>query len=246
MKDNDYSESSYSSGASQRAGAMVKSMTIFCLSLLIIAGTFLFYLNYSDRFVMMTAGDGLYVFDRKESNLNRCDAKDKNCYSMALAKSPAELAMMQSMVNQSMMGGGIMPSLGLGGGQQGGMGVPNMMSSGFGPAIPQGTPSGMMQNQWQAGQQAANMQMGPNPAMMQQQQAMMQQRAALARGQQQNVRTAGFNAGGYNNQNQGNNNQGDSGNSDNGDDTGDDGGNDDGNNDDGGDGNDDGDDGDNN
>ena len=98
-------EPSYSLHLSQRAIAMVKSTTIFCLTSIIIAGMFLFYAYYAERFAMIGAGDDIYVFDRKDLHLNHC-GKDGRCNPVNLTKSAIELAAAKPL--QPVLGGSIL------------------------------------------------------------------------------------------------------------------------------------------
>ncbi|MBX9977828.1 MAG: hypothetical protein K2X98_06265 [Alphaproteobacteria bacterium] len=177
MKDyqNDY-EPSYTVHLSQRATAMVRSMAIFCLTVLLITGAGLFFAFYTERFSIISGDQGIYVFDRKDIHLNHCNS-DGECNAVNLIKSPAELASIQALVGPSTgnMGAGnnlLNPLNQQQCNQQ--QGQQNVRGSGtqasiLGQGIPKTLPTANIQNQMNAAQQQVNAQMNTGQNVMQQQ-----------------------------------------------------------------------------
>ena len=87
MKDyqGDY-ESSYLNQMTQRALAIVRATALFCLTLLLIGGAFLYFSFYNERFNIVGYEEGVYVFDRSDLNLSHCTNTGK-CFTMAMKKS---------------------------------------------------------------------------------------------------------------------------------------------------------------
>lgn len=90
MKDyqGDY-ESGYFNQMTQRALAIVRSTALFCLTLLLIGGAFLYFVFYNERFSIVGYEEGVYVFDRSNLNLSHCSNTGK-CFTMAMKKGEDE------------------------------------------------------------------------------------------------------------------------------------------------------------
>ncbi len=166
MKDyqGDY-EPSYTAHLSQRATAMVRATTIFCLTIFIVAGMGLFFAFYSERFTIVGSDHGVYVFDRKDVHLNHCD-QEGTCRTVMLAKSPSELAAVaqqniMGQPGQSITNGGLLTGFNQ---QQnpcvqtpGTSSTPTIQEGGIlGVGLPKMAPMAVIQGQMNAAQQQIN------------------------------------------------------------------------------------------
>lgn len=96
IMNSDY-DPNYTVHINQRAISMIRSTSILCVTIFVIAGMALLYAYYSERYAIVPSQNGVFVFDRKDSHLNYCDGHGK-CKAVILTKPIQEVFITQGHV----------------------------------------------------------------------------------------------------------------------------------------------------